>query len=578
MTEDPTQEIFTIKVQGTTDLDVTSPMNSVICRISIVNIQTSELLTKYDSNRHCVSAFETTEYISPVSTKPVSIKDLSDLSPSWNESFIFNEPLVSLLSSDVLIFFEIIDTYIHQNRHGVTPIAWAFLRLKNEEMEHYNHPVVLQLHSYPTPHFDVNIKGAKLPVASLLSGRTKTASRLTVEVRTAEMTNDEEVTNRAFHFFQKEISRESYTKLIDRHEDESEGGEQGSEAENLPKKKKRKKLRPANRNCTIPRHLAAQIPAGERGALALKFSMNGDILAAAIQNGVDYCIQLYNTSSCDKYAVIRAHVDIIYELTFSPDDRYLMSVSADGMAKVWKTEGENQRAKSTLAHPNYVYSGQFHPQNDKLVVTAGFDGIVRLWDRPKGKILRSLTGHKTRVNSITFSPDGKNLYCGDADGIISVWATDLTQDGIDGLQNIRFIKEGEFSNISITHLEMGKSNFSLLVHTQDNIVRIFETKVMVPSQRYTGITCKKFQMMSTFSPDGKYILAGSEDGTVMLWTVRKGEPLPVEEWNAKFDHPVTAVAWNRVENMIAFSSFGDAQPILIYTDPDTPIDENQDDF
>ena len=111
---------------------------------------------------------------------------------------------------------------------------------------------------------------------------------------------------------------------------------------------------------------------------------------------------------------------------------------------------------------------------------------------------------------------------------------------------------------------MGKSNLSLLVHTQDNIVRNFETKVMVPSQRYVGALCSKYRMESHFSPDGSFVIAGSENGSVMLWTVKGSDPIPVIEWSMKFSHPVTTIAWNPSDHIIAFSSFGTGQPILIY--------------
>jgi jouberin len=185
--------------------------------------------------------------------------------------------------------------------------------------------------------------------------------------------------------------------------------------------------------------------------------------------------------------------------------------------------------------------------------------------------VRELEGHATRVNSVTFSPDGKTLFTGDAEGVICVWKTDLSKDGIDDIQRIKQVRETEIVQVPITHLEMGRSNFALIVHTRDNMVRVFETKVMVPSQRYTGIVCSRFQMMSTFSPDGRYILAGSEDGSVVLWTTRKSEAVSVKEWMCKFDQPVTAIAWNRVENMVAFSSFGDAQPILVFWDDKRPV-------
>ena len=328
---------------------------------------------------------------------------------------------MTILSNEVLLFFEIFDTFIHATKKCFSPIAWAFLRLKNpDECRNLDRLVQLQLHYYPSPTFDVSLKGIKVPVAGLLLNRRKCNARLTVEVKRAELQESYDVTNRPMHFFQHETGHEPLEKLIQRKDESdhsSEEGEDDTEKKEKEKKEKAKKklkpriLRPANRRCTIPKVLKAQIPAGERGALALAFNKNGDVLAIAIQEVNDYVIQLYSTINMDKFKTIRAHVDIIYEITFSEDDRLMMTVSADGMAKIWKNEGD-YKLRSTLAHPNYIYSGKFHPKDDRLVVTAGIDGIIRLWDRPKGEVLMEMSGHKTRINSLTFSPDGKCLFAG----------------------------------------------------------------------------------------------------------------------------------------------------------------------
>ena len=37
-----------------------------------------------------------------------------------------------------------------------------------------------------------------------------------------------------------------------------------------------------------------------------------------------------------------------------------------------------------LSHPSYVYTASFHPVTHCLVVTGGFDRVLRLWRREAG--------------------------------------------------------------------------------------------------------------------------------------------------------------------------------------------------
>ena len=37
-----------------------------------------------------------------------------------------------------------------------------------------------------------------------------------------------------------------------------------------------------------------------------------------------------------------------------------------------------------LNHPSYVYTASFHPVTHSLVVTGGFDRVLRLWRREAG--------------------------------------------------------------------------------------------------------------------------------------------------------------------------------------------------
>ena len=46
---------------------------------------------------------------------------------------------------------------------------------------------------------------------------------------------------------------------------------------------------------------------------------------------------------------------------------------------------------------------------------------MKLWDAVSGQELLTLKGNSSNVNSIAFSPDGKRLAAGCADGTVKIW-------------------------------------------------------------------------------------------------------------------------------------------------------------
>lgn len=565
------ENIFTVNIIGSTDLDLERPMKTVVVRLSIVDYNTRELLRKSrkdenNANICVISAHEETEFIPPFCTKPVKIDNLLYLSPLWDDSFIFNEPITSILKENVYFFFEILDLSVPLNEHQITPIAWAFLRPKaNEKDDNIGHPCVLQLHEYPRG-FKTSLVGSKVPVADLLVTRRKIPATLTIEIDRSEGQHQYEFTGRPMHFFQTEVGKMDINKLTGK--DIAPDVEERVEGEEVQGKRKRKVhvVRSANKLCKVPTILARQIPMPNLGVHTLTFNRNGDLLVAAVREDSGYSIYYYEL---ENYSLIRkfsAHQEIIYELQFSFDDGLMLSASGDGMVKVWRGDGSG-RYKNLLRGSKPVYSAKFHPQDDRLIFTS-YENEILLWDRPHEQVLGRLTGNGERVNSLVLDPKGKFMYAGSSNGVITVFNTDLTEAGIDGISRRSIVKEDEIKGVSITSLSMEKSEYSVLVHTQDNMLRLFEAKVMIPSQRYAGAQCQKYQMRSCLSPDGKFVLAGSEDGTAVLWSSQHGTVIAVPEWKFRYEYPLTALAWNRVENMIAFSSFGDGQPILIFKHPD----------
>jgi WD40 repeat protein len=55
------------------------------------------------------------------------------------------------------------------------------------------------------------------------------------------------------------------------------------------------------------------------------------------------------------------------------------------------------------------------------LAVGGWGDSIELWDVASGKIKANLRGHKHRVSSLAFSPDGKLLASGSEDETIKLW-------------------------------------------------------------------------------------------------------------------------------------------------------------
>uniref|UniRef100_A0A9L0I5H2 Jouberin n=1 Tax=Equus asinus TaxID=9793 RepID=A0A9L0I5H2_EQUAS len=508
------------------DFMISHPM----VKIHVVDENTGHYVKKDDSERPVSSYYEkeNVDYILPIMTQPYDFKQLKSRLPEWEEQIIFNENFPYLLrdfdeSPKVILFFEILDflsmdeirnnSEFQNQECGFRKIAWAFLKLLGANGNvNINSKLRLQLYYPPTkPRSQSNVVEvfewwSKCP-------RNRYPSTLYVTVRG---------------------------------------------------------LKVPDCACRIPNKHLFSLNAGERGCFCLAFSHNGRILAAACASRDGYPIILYEIPSGRFMRELCGHLNIIYDLCWSKDDRYVLTASSDGTARIWKNEVNNTNTFRVLPHPSFVYTAKFHPAVKELVVTGCYDSVIRVWKvdmREEPAILiRQFDTHRSFINSLCFDFEGHHMYSGDCAGVVVVWNTYVkvgdVQHSVRHWSVTQEIKESEFKGIPISYLEVHPNGKRLLIHTKDSTLRIMDLRILA-ARKFVGAANYREKIHSTLTPCGTFLFAGSEDAIVYVWNPETGEQVAMYS-DLPFKSPIRDISYHPLENMVAFCAFGQNEPLLLY--------------
>lgn len=116
-------------------------------------------------------------------------------------------------------------------------------------------------------------------------------------------------------------------------------------------------------------------------------------------------------------SILSAHQSPITSLQFVNGNQQMMSLSADGSARTWQLMTPPARMLHT-ADSMLVNMVAIPSQNQVLVVTDR--GALRILNSQTGEVVRELPALATPATRIAVSPNGALIFCGHADGRISI--------------------------------------------------------------------------------------------------------------------------------------------------------------
>ena len=101
----------------------------------------------------------------------------------------------------------------------------------------------------------------------------------------------------------------------------------------------------------------------------------------------------------------------------------------------------------------------FSPDGKRLA-SGSADGTVKVWDALTGQETLTLKGHNGRVASVAFSPDGQRIASGSRDGTVKVWDALTGQETLTlkghtkGISSVVFSPDGQRARLQQSRLDV----------------------------------------------------------------------------------------------------------------------------
>jgi serine/threonine protein kinase/Tol biopolymer transport system component len=208
-------------------------------------------------------------------------------------------------------------------------------------------------------------------------------------------------------------------------------------------------------------------------------------------------------------------------------------------AKSWTLETREPRGE--------VRAVRFSP-DDKLLASAGDDGVIRLWEPKELQFVRAMAGHDGPIHTLAWSPDGKLLASAGDDKTVRLW------DPV-RCETVQVLEGAEDFATRVLWSPDGKS----LVAISGAVAPIWS----VPSgtRRCTLRGHEKDIDDLVWSPDSQRLASTSRDTTVRTWDAQDGRQLLRREGQDHF-HPC-CVAWSPDGHRLAASN-GDKRFVRIW--------------
>lgn len=264
------------------------------------------------------------------------------------------------------------------------------------------------------------------------------------------------------------------------------------------------------------RQILRSLYPGKNGLVKIAFSPDGQWLVSGSRSGDEKSgysssLELWYGANWKPMGLLYGTAGGLNDICFTPDGKYMAVVYSEPLPRgsnidFWET---SSWLINTNMEAGSILQVAISPDSTYLATSPDrFD--IRVWDLEQNAFLyRIPTSFTGAVNRLAFSPDSGVLASGHYDGFVRLWN----------------VENGDL----LIAFETGSVVESLTFSPDGQILAIggaFENSLIQLRSAGSGALLRTLDIPSagishlSFSPDGKYLVSASYDGTMRLWGIR----------------------------------------------------------
>ncbi|TNE55998.1 MAG: hypothetical protein EP338_01575 [Bacteroidetes bacterium] len=252
-----------------------------------------------------------------------------------------------------------------------------------------------------------------------------------------------------------------------------------------------------------------------QGFFPVAFSPAGNTLVC-MRNAINLVI--YDSESGKEIKSLNTEGELIQNLSFSKDGKYVSGAGYTGTIRIWNLE-EGKVVARLQGHQGGIYATSFHP-NGKELASAGMDQSIRVWDWKNEKQTQELRKHEILVSDVDYSPDGKYLASASWDKKVLLWSTASWEVSKELTGHVNSIHAVDFSADSKYLASCAGSN---TVSEADNSIRVWD---VASGEMKCLLENPEGQVKQViFDDHAPLIYSSGSDGYVRVWDLTKCAPL-----------------------------------------------------